>query len=264
MRTFGLAAALFVVLSAPARGDSVTIEGEVIYIDVEVGCWALDDVWTGTRFELHGGDPDLYQPGIWVVIQGILHPDWYTTCMVGVPIEVVTYQVGDPWWWPPQWFQVTPDEPTSADPLTISLGGEWPHSCIPNGSALEVVGDEVHFEVIVDYPPGTFCAQVITPWSLAEDVDPLPPGTYTVYVYVTGLGSPWPPPDPTPLITFTVAQAGDVDGDNDVDLSDLAALLAAYGRCIGDPRYDPAADFDHGGCVDVSDLSVLLAHYGAG
>jgi len=55
---------------------------------------------------------------------------------------------------------------------------------------------------------------------------------------------------------------GDVDGDGDVDLQDLAALLASYGACVGDPRYNPDADFDDSGCVDLADLAALLAHYG--
>ncbi len=58
--------------------------------------------------------------------------------------------------------------------------------------------------------------------------------------------------------------AGDLDGDGDVDLSDLAALLTAYGRCAGDPGYNPAADLDNSGCVDLPDLATLLANYGAG
>lgn len=59
-------------------------------------------------------------------------------------------------------------------------------------------------------------------------------------------------------------QYGDVDGDGDVDLSDLAALLAAYNSCVGEPDYNAAADFDGSGCVDLADLAVLLATYGGG
>jgi hypothetical protein len=72
-----------------------------------------------------------------------------------------------------------------------------------------------------------------------------------------------------PLVyTFTMgnpaALHGDLDGDHDVDLADLATLLAAYGTCAGDPGYDPDADFDDSGCVDLSDLATLLANYGFG
>ena len=57
---------------------------------------------------------------------------------------------------------------------------------------------------------------------------------------------------------------GDLDDDGDVDLADLAALLAAYGTCVGDPGYNPDADLDGDGCVDLADLAALLSNYGYG
>jgi hypothetical protein len=55
---------------------------------------------------------------------------------------------------------------------------------------------------------------------------------------------------------------GDLDFDYDIDLADLAVLLAAYDTCVGDTFYNPVADLDDSGCVDLADLSSLLAVYG--
>ena len=55
-----------------------------------------------------------------------------------------------------------------------------------------------------------------------------------------------------------------MDDDGDVDLNDLATLLAAYGSCVGEPEYNPDADLDASGCVDLPDLALLLSNYGAG
>lgn len=56
----------------------------------------------------------------------------------------------------------------------------------------------------------------------------------------------------------------DVDADGDVDLSDLAILLSAFGNCTPVPQYDADADLNRDGCVDLSDLSILLAAFGFG
>jgi hypothetical protein len=53
---------------------------------------------------------------------------------------------------------------------------------------------------------------------------------------------------------------GDLDGDADVDLSDLAQLLAHYGTPSGADYED--GDLDGDGDVDLSDLAALLAVYG--
>ncbi|MBU0617429.1 MAG: hypothetical protein KKI02_06915 [Planctomycetes bacterium] len=53
---------------------------------------------------------------------------------------------------------------------------------------------------------------------------------------------------------------GDLDGDGDVDLADLAQLLANYGTTEGAVYED--GDLDGDGDVDLSDLAALLAVYG--
>ncbi|MBI5863298.1 MAG: hypothetical protein HZB38_02050, partial [Planctomycetes bacterium] len=55
---------------------------------------------------------------------------------------------------------------------------------------------------------------------------------------------------------------GDTDGDGDVDIQDLANLLAHFGICAPDPNFDPAVDFDGDNCVTLQDLALLLANFG--
>jgi YVTN family beta-propeller protein len=54
--------------------------------------------------------------------------------------------------------------------------------------------------------------------------------------------------------------AGDLDGDRDIDLTDLARLLANYGTTTGAVYTD--GDLDADGNVDLTDLAALLAVYG--
>ncbi len=53
---------------------------------------------------------------------------------------------------------------------------------------------------------------------------------------------------------------GDLDADNDIDLADLAQLLANYGTPSGASYED--GDLDGDGDVDLADLAGLLAVYG--
>jgi hypothetical protein len=53
---------------------------------------------------------------------------------------------------------------------------------------------------------------------------------------------------------------GDLDGDNDIDLADLAQLLANYGTPSGAVYED--GDLDVDGDVDLADLAALLSVYG--
>ncbi len=65
--------------------------------------------------------------------------------------------------------------------------------------------------------------------------------------------------------SFTLAvpeDCPDLDGDNFVGLSDLSALLTAYGLCDPAPGYDSDLDLDGDGCIGLGDLSDLLSAYG--
>lgn len=78
---------------------------------------------------------------------------------------------------------------------------------------------------------------------------------------------PWlctTPPDRVDMAytLFAARCPEDFNGDGQIDLADLALLLAAYGSCYGDAAYDPKLDLDNDGCVGLSDLARLLAVYG--
>jgi hypothetical protein len=71
------------------------------------------------------------------------------------------------------------------------------------------------------------------------------------------------PPDYLKIVdmgAYEFAIFGDLDSDGDVDLSDLAILLAHYGMTSGAQYED--GDLDCDGDVDLGDLSALLAMYG--
>lgn len=55
---------------------------------------------------------------------------------------------------------------------------------------------------------------------------------------------------------------GDLNGNDTVDLNDLSALLASFGTCVGEQRFNPAAELSGNACVELADLAILLANFG--
>lgn len=60
----------------------------------------------------------------------------------------------------------------------------------------------------------------------------------------------------------SAARPGDIDNDGDVDVQDLAFLLATFGLCDGQTGYAASADLDGDNCVTLQDLAILLAVFG--
>jgi hypothetical protein len=108
------------------------------------------------------------------------------------------------WYWPPTYTEIVPQNPTSFDIVAITLGGDWSDSCIPNASNVLVMGNDIYFDVILDYPPDIMCLTVITPWGLTESVGPLSPGAYTVYARIVGYPGV---PEYEPVAEFIVTAA---------------------------------------------------------
>lgn len=82
-------------------------------------------------------------------------------------------------------LEVAPNLPTPEDTISVTATGAWSDSCTPGYHSHELVGDVIRLDATVDYPPGTACSTVITPWSLVAHVGTLPAGNYQVDLYIT-------------------------------------------------------------------------------
>lgn len=98
-------------------------------------------------------------------------------------------------------------------------------------------------------------------FSFVSDASAEPNSTVTLSLFKPGApplievaGLPAPLATPSPL--------GDLDDDCDVDLSDLARMLATFGLCTGQSGYFRPADLTDNGCVELGDLAILLANFG--
>ncbi len=86
-------------------------------------------------------------------------------------------------------LQVSPENPDSSDTLSLTLSGTWPDSCVPEEfEVLVVSGDSIWIDLFLPGwnakgdCPQLMCLQVLTPWELAQDLEPLSPGQYDVFL----------------------------------------------------------------------------------
>ena len=140
-------------------------------------------------------------------------------------------------------------ERTPYDHATVEIstdGGTWAQLWA-NGTT--TIADTEWVEMVFDISEyADDAATVYLRWSMGPtDGGTTYPGWNIDDVAIWGVNTATPCP-------------GDLDGDGDVDLSDLAALLANYGTTGGASYED--GDLDGDGDVDLSDLATLLAVYG--
>lgn len=168
--------------------------------------------------------------------------------------------------WPPT-MSFSPARPTAADLITIRVAGEWHDACVPNGShVLQTDPNTILFNVFWQYPHGTVCATVMTPWARSGTIGPLAAGVYDVVAKFNG---PWAFPGQNPIVVggFTVLPAwpdGDTNCDGVVDQADIVPFITALaGQAAYDARYPEGrwlnADCNRDGRVDYGDINAFVA-----
>jgi hypothetical protein len=182
------------------------------------------------------------------------------TLLLGTPVTDAQ------WWWPPE-MSVYPPQPSTQDMVKITMWGEWPDSCIPNGSEIQPpTGNAIYFDLIWGYLPGTCCLTVITPWQRSEQVGPLPVGTYRVYATVLDMFG-WPMYGPTYTGSFTVHSAwprGDMNCDGQTDFKDINPFILALSKPDQYVATYPECpilngDMNGDGSVDFGDINPFVA-----
>lgn len=97
------------------------------------------------------------------------------------------------------------------------------------------------------------------PIFLCQNVDRADPGLAAMtYTNPDVVGFDWG----VYMLDKPVTCAEDFDCDRSVGISDLMLMLAGFGTCEGQTRYERWLDIDNDGCVNLADLSRLLSRFG--
>jgi hypothetical protein len=68
---------------------------------------------------------------------------------------------------------------------------------------------------------------------------------------------------PTDYESFNLILIGDIVRDNRIDMRDISAICALFGKREGDPGWNPDADLYPDGKIDMRDISIACANFGA-
>lgn len=82
---------------------------------------------------------------------------------------------------------IQPPQPTTADEISIIVGGVWADSCVPQYYYHSIPENTIVIYAVADAPPGYVCAMVITPWEFAVHIGNLPVGSYTIELRIFSL-----------------------------------------------------------------------------
>jgi len=156
------------------------------------------------------------------------------------------------------------DDGAPGDPICATIIGQIDIGVDANLTGWQRLLLEVRGDTVTGIFGGTYGSRTDGIKLTGTHDSPGPGGVYISYREAVSDNTTARPPT---LDAFSLTEPsgipGDIDGDGDVDLADLALLLAAYGTCDGDANYNPAADLDGDNCVGLSDLAILLANYGS-
>ncbi|UCF42966.1 MAG: hypothetical protein JSV99_10335 [Planctomycetota bacterium] len=168
--------------------------------------------------------------------------------------------------WPPDYREVVPGRPDPCDVVAITLGGEWPDSCIPRNLNSVVVGNDIYIDLF--HPGKSPCNYVVTDWSHTEYAGPLAEGSYRVWAKVIGYSQV--PEMYTQVTGFRVKYCGesiveDFNGDCFVDFFDFGYIAEAWKSGPDDDNWNAACDISepNDDFIDELDLRVLVDLWGA-
>lgn len=91
-------------------------------------------------------------------------------------------------------IDVVPSLPTQDEYVQVIASGDWYDTCIPFYQSHQIDNNLIRVDAIVDYPAGTGCGDMITPWEFMVDIGKLPAGFYEVNLYITDVFNQVPIP----------------------------------------------------------------------